>query len=80
VSDPLFRILANLPQAEPDRDRASRIRARCHAALAADRQRGGSRAPRGAAPVRLRETVLAGLGGAYLMATIWQGLLLLGIV
>lgn len=79
MSDPLFRILATLPQAEPDRDRAARIRARCHAALAAERQRGGSRAPR-RAPVRLRETLLAGLGGAYLMATVWQGLLLLGIV
>ncbi len=35
MSDPLFRLLQRLPEAEPNRDRADRTRARCHAALRA---------------------------------------------
>jgi hypothetical protein len=35
MSDSLLRLLHGLPEAEPDSDRAARIRERCHAVLAA---------------------------------------------
>lgn len=77
MTDPLLRMLANLPQAEPDRARAARVRMQCHAALARGRQPGAAR--RSGGP-RLSETLLAGLGGVYLMETVRQALLLFGIV
>jgi hypothetical protein len=70
-------MLANLPDAEPDRARAARIRTRCHAALARGRE---SRAPRRPGRARLRETLLAGLGAVYLIESVRQALFLLGIV
>ncbi len=77
MTDPLLRVLANLPQAEPDRARASRVRARCHAALARGRK---TRAPRTSGGPRLRGTLFAGLGCFYLMEVVRQALFLLGIV
>jgi hypothetical protein len=72
VTDPLLRMLEGLPQAAPDRARAARVRARCHAALARGRR------PR--RPRRFTESLLAGLGAVYLIDTIREVLLLLGIV
>lgn len=77
MTDPLFRLLANLPEAEPDRRRAARVRTRCHAVLARGRQPRASRSGRAS---RLTRTLLAGLGGVYLMETLRQALLLMGIV
>jgi hypothetical protein len=77
MTDPLLRMLASLPQAEPDRGRAARVRTRCHIALARGRR---PRAPRRSAGRRLRGTLLAGLGGLYLMETVRQALLLSGLV
>ena len=76
MTDPLLRMLANLPQAEADRDRAARVRARCHTALA----RGKRRAARRSRRPRIWETLLAGLAGVYLIETVRQALLLLGTV
>jgi hypothetical protein len=77
MTDPLLRILADLPQPEPDRARAARVRARCHAALA---RSGQLRAPRPSGSPRLWETLLAVLGGAYLIETVRQALLVFGLV
>lgn len=69
MSDPLLRMLAGLAQAEPDRARAARIRARCHTALARSRR---YRSPRPDGALRVSEAVVAGLGGGYLAETIRQ--------
>jgi hypothetical protein len=77
MTDPLFRMLANLPEAEPDRARAARVRTRCHAALARHRP---SRSPRPNGALRFSEALLAGLGSVYLAETIRQVLRLYGMV
>ena len=77
MTDPFIRLLANLPEAEPDRPRAARVRTRCHAVLARGRRPRASRS--GRAP-RVTRTLLAGLGGVYLIETFRQALLLMGIV
>jgi hypothetical protein len=74
VTDPLLRLLENLPEAEPDRRRAARVRARCHAALSRSRQRRAQ--PRSQ---RLGETLLTALGAVYLLESIREALLLFGI-
>jgi hypothetical protein len=76
VTDPLLRMLANLPQEEPNRERAARVRSQCHAALGRSRPR--TERPDGRS--RLRETLLLGLGAAYLIETVREALLLSGIV
>jgi hypothetical protein len=74
VTDPLLRLLESLPDAEPDRDRAARVRSRCHAALARDRKpRAGQRTR---APFVV-VTLVACLGAAYLVETVRQTLILL---
>ncbi len=74
MNDPLLRMLSDLPQAEPDRARAARVRARCHTALA----RSQPRAQRRGGP-RLTEAMLAGLGVVYLIESVRQALLFLGL-
>ena len=63
MTDPLFRLLADLPNAAPDPDRAARVRSRCHAVLAR-----GRRSHRKS--VRLTDALLAGLGAAYLIEAV----------
>ena len=75
MNDPLLRMLADLPPAEPDRERAARVRARCHTALARRQPRVAGR--RGGS--RLNETLLAGLGVVYLIETVRQALFLFGL-
>lgn len=75
MNDPLLRMLADLPQAEPDRKRAARIRARCHTALA----RSQPRMLRRSGGPRLNETLLAGLGVVYLIETVRQALFFMGV-
>jgi hypothetical protein len=74
VTDPLLRLLENLPHAEPDRRRAARVRAHCHATLSRSRQRRAQ--PRSQ---RIGETALAALGAMYLLESVRQALLLYGI-
>jgi hypothetical protein len=76
VTDPLLRLLAELAEAEPDRVRAQRVRARCHGALARGRPAPRSRA--GARP-RLLRALLAGLATAYLLEAVRLSLTLVGI-
>jgi hypothetical protein len=72
MSDPLIRLLAELPPAEPDAARAERIRARCQAHLA----RQAARAPAArecARPFGTRDVwqpLVALLGAAYLTEVI----------
>ena len=75
MNDPLLRMLADLPQAEPDRRRAAHVRARCHTALA----RSQSRVLRRSGGARLNETLLVGLGVMYLIETVRQALFFFGI-
>lgn len=77
MSDPLLRMLASLPQAEPDRGRAARVHARCHTALAQSRPH---RFPRPDGALRFSEAVVAGLGSGYLAETIRQLLRMYGVL
>jgi hypothetical protein len=76
MSDPLLRMLASLPQAQPDRERAARVKARCHAVLARGRQRPPSRG----GDRRLTDGLLLCLGAAYLVEVIRLTLHLAGVV
>jgi hypothetical protein len=69
MSDPLLRLLHNLPQATLDSSRADRIRARCHAALTARPPRDSWRHA-----ADLWTPVAAGFGGIYLAAVLRQAL------
>ena len=77
MTDPLLRMLAALPQGEPDPDRAAHVRATCHAVLERRRVRRSAQ-PTGAA--RPWELVVAGLGGIYLTETLRQALLFYGVL
>lgn len=74
MTDPLFRMLANLPEAAPEPVLAARIRSRCHAALATRRVR--RRSP----GLRATDMLLASLSAAYLIETARQALHVFGIV
>lgn len=77
MTDPMLRLLANLPQAEPDRARTARVRAACHRVLA--RSRPPSHPPR-RRTVSTWEPLVAGLGGVYLTESIRLALHLVGIL
>ena len=80
MPDPLTRLLAELPLAEPERTRAERTRKGCRAVLA----RQASRAPASRGPSSGRSTVqvwqllIAVLGVAYLTEVIVQALSVYG--
>jgi hypothetical protein len=76
MSDPMLRMLSELPHAEPDPVRADRVRARCHDALARARRR----QPAGHAPVRFWEPIVVGLGGIYLTESIREALYMFGVL
>jgi len=69
MTDPLFRMLAALPPAEPEPARADRVRARCRAILA---RQTPHRRKRNMTP--FWAPLLAGLGGVYLGEAIRQAL------
>jgi hypothetical protein len=76
MSEPLIRLLAELPLAEPDPARAERNRMRCRARLA--RQTPGASASRAPA-LRIRvapawQPLIALLGAAYMIEVIVQAL------
>jgi hypothetical protein len=76
IEDPFLRLIARLPVAESDRDRARRVGERCHAALARQRRQADVQPARSSAFWRL----VAALGGVYITETIRQALLLYGIL
>jgi hypothetical protein len=65
VSEPLTRLLADLPGAEPDPARAERTRMRCHARLEGLRASAAMAPSSGGSKVHLWQPVLAVLGVAY---------------
>jgi hypothetical protein len=73
MSDPLIRLLDELPSAQPDPARSERIRRRCHARLA-------PHAPPGSriSTAQVWQPLIALLGIAYLTAVIVQALRLDG--
>lgn len=77
MSDPLLRLLSELPAARPDPDRTARVRTRCHARLARQRL---SRAARPNGARRVSEAIAVALGGVYLVETVRQVLRCCGIV
>jgi hypothetical protein len=76
MSEPLIRLLAELPPAEPDPARTERTRSRCRARLARQAPRAAdSRAS--APPVRIAhlwQPLIALLGAAYLSQAIVKAL------
>jgi hypothetical protein len=74
MTDPLLRLLHNLPQAALDAARVDRIRARCHAALA---QRPHRDSIWGDA-ADLWAPMALGFGGIYLTAVLRQALVAYG--
>jgi hypothetical protein len=74
MTDPLLRLLHNLPQATLDPSRAERIRARCHTALTARPHRDGS-----GDAADLWTPMAAGFGGIYLTAVLRQVLAAYGL-
>jgi hypothetical protein len=73
MTDPLLRLLRDLPQVGVDPSRADRIRTRCHAALSAPHRNRWSEA------AHLWTPVAAGLGGIYLVALLRQALRAYGL-
>jgi hypothetical protein len=80
MSEPLSRLLAELPLAEPDSMRAERTRMKCRARLA--RQASRASVSRGPASRRralqVWELLIAVLGAAYLTEVIVQALSVYG--
>ena len=80
MPDPLTRLLAELPLAEPDPARAERTRMGCRARLA--RQASRASAPRGPSSgrktVQVWQLLIAVLGVAYLTEVIVQALSVYG--
>jgi hypothetical protein len=75
MTDPLLRLLRNLPHAAPDPSRSDRIRTRCHAALAQRPHR--NRIWGDAAD--FWTPIAAGFGGIYLAAVLRQALVAYGL-
>ena len=80
MSDPLTRLLAELPLAEPDAARAERTRMGCRALLARQASRAAaSRGPSsGRRIVQVWQLLIAVLGVAYLTEVIVQALSVYG--
>jgi hypothetical protein len=80
MSEPMIRLLADLPRADPDPARAERTRMRCRTRLAGLPRASASGAPsprgRGA---QLWQPLIAILGVAYLAEAIVQALRAYGI-
>jgi hypothetical protein len=82
MSEPLIRLLAELPAAEPDPARSERIRVRCRARLSRQASR-ASASPvavaRGGGTVQVWQPLIVVLGVAYLTEVILQALRVYGV-
>jgi hypothetical protein len=81
MSEPLSRLLAELPLAEPDSRRAERTRMKCRALLARQASRASaSRGPSSSSKtVQVWQLLIAVLGVAYLTEVIVQALSVYGV-
>lgn len=80
MTDPLLGMVAGLPQGTPDRERAARVRARCHAVLAHGRPRAARRRGNGRLIDRILAYVGPCLGAAYLIESVRLALHLAGFL
>jgi hypothetical protein len=78
MTDPLLRMLADLPSADPDPLRGARVRARCRSQL--ERRQRSSREPSHSGAARLWQPIIAGLSGIYLVEVIREALRVYGIL
>ena len=81
MSEPLIRLLAELPGAEPDPARSERMRVRCRAQLARQATRASAAhavVPRGRT-VQVWQPLIVVLGVAYLTEVILQALRVYGV-
>ena len=75
MSEPMIRLLADLPRADPDPERAERTRIRCRTRLARLPRASTSSAPsRAGWKAQLWEPLIAVLGVAYFAEAIVQAL------
>jgi hypothetical protein len=82
MSDPLIRMLGELPAAEPDITRAEHIRTRCHARLARHKRRSlivSSTPPMAERTVPVWQSVIAVLGFVDLTEVIRFALAVYGL-
>ena len=81
MSEPLIRLLAELPPAEPDQTKAERIKMRCHAQWArqAPRASASRASARHERTVQVWQPLVAVLGIAYLTEVILQALRVYGV-
>jgi hypothetical protein len=80
MSDPMIRLLADLPSADPDPARAERTRARCRTRLAGLPRATTSSAPRlRGGKARLWQPLIAVLGVAYFAEAVVQALHVYGL-
>lgn len=82
MSEPMIRLLAHLPSAEPDSARAQRVRMRCRARLARQARRtsaSSARSLRGRTVQGLWQPLIAILGATYLIDVIVQALRVFGV-
>ena len=77
MSDPLSRLLADLPGARSDGDRGARTRMRCRTMLEKRRARVAATTTRSLRSAW--EPIVAGLGGCYLVAVIALALHMYGM-
>lgn len=70
MTDSMFRLLGDLPQAVPDQARSNRVRSRCHTVLAKHRSRAAERRT----ARRVWEPLVVGLGGLYFAGVLRQAL------
>jgi hypothetical protein len=78
MSEPLIRLLADLPVAEPDPARSERTRGRCRARLASGASASHAGLPRGGT-VQIWQPLIVVLGVAYLTEVILQALRVYGV-
>jgi hypothetical protein len=81
MSEPLIRLLAELPAAEPDTARSERMRVRCRARLARQAPRASAShaaAPRGGT-VQVWQPLIVVLGVAYLTEVLLHALRVYGV-
>lgn len=81
MSEPLIRLLAELPSADPDTARAERIRMRCRSRLARQARRAStsSSAVHRGRTVQVWQPLIAVLGAAYLTEVIIEALRVYGL-
>jgi hypothetical protein len=80
MSEPLIRLLAELPTAQPDPARAERLRVLCRTQIARRAPRAGPNPAAGGSTMQVWPRLIAVLGIAYLIEVIVQTLRVYGVL